>query len=265
MIKIDLSTLRIPQNYILVKPDDDFKYIEIEPDNQFSALKESVKLEIGYDPLSNAKHYSITGKILAVPERLIFNKKQVEKRINGKSNKNLSLSDKIAISELREASLDNDVDMELIVDDKVWFEYLSQVTAITENLVVDVKDHGLCFFIKYDRLYSYQRNNEEMELINGWIWIQKVDAIKKTATGIDLQLSEDHQFKPNLGMIVKASNPVRNYLETYEEGEDLIGFNGGEQVVYDGRFGYEAEYDMHRKLNHKPTFSIKRKHIIAVL
>jgi hypothetical protein len=265
MIKIDLSTLRIPQNIILVKPDDDFKYIELKPQSELSVIKEPVILEIGYDPLSNAKHYSITGKILAVPERLIFNKKQVEKIINGKTNKNITLSDRIAISELREASLDNDVDMELIVEDKVWFEYLSQVTAITENLVVDVKDHGLCFFIRYDRLYSYQRNEEEMELINGWIWIQKVDAVKKTETGIDLELSESNQFKPNLGMIVKASNPVRNYLETYEEGEDLIGFNGGEQVVYDGRFGYEAEYDTHRKLNDKPTFSIKRKHIIAVL
>lgn len=239
MKTISLKTFRIPANYVLVKPDPDFEFVKIKPESEFSALTEEVEIQIGYTSETHARHYGISGTVVVLPEQLIFNPKKRPNKI----------------------SMPFDVEMELQINDKVFFDYLCQINAVTDKLIIDTEEHGLCFLCKYEDLYCYERNGE-VELINGWVWIKRIEKDKEVK-GIELQLSDKNKFLSGQAIVVKAAKPVRKYMEGMSE--DPIEFKGGEHIIYDPRFGHEMEYSMHRLLSEDEVLSIRRKNIYSVV
>ena len=261
MEKISLVDFKIPFNYLLIKPDPDFEFIEVDPKVGFKVNNEPVKIWIGYNTETHARHFGITGKVIAIPDRLVFNGQKVEnyKKQIGSVR---TVSDQIAIADLMSASQEIDVDMEVITGDKVWFSYLCQLNAVTNQLLVDTVEQGMCFLVKYEDLYCYERKGE-VSLVNGWVWIQRVKRETKTAFGIELQVAEKNQFINGRAMIIKSGNPVKAYIDGSRE--DTTGFNGGEQVIYNSKAGHPIEYGMHRKLHDDEVYSIRRKHIYAII
>ncbi len=120
----------------------------------------------------------------------------------------------------------------------------------------------MCFLAKYEELYCYQRNGE-VELINGWVWIQRIERNEETESGLKLQLSASNKYENGHATIVKAGKPVKEYMDS--KSEYPWDFNGGEQVVYASKMGHDLSYSMHRDLYDKEVLSIRRKHIYAVL
>lgn len=239
MKTVSLNTFKIPANYILVKPDPDFEFVRIKPDSEFSAITDEVEIQIAYTSKTHARHYGISGTVVVLPNQLIYNKKKRENKI----------------------SMEFDVDMELQLNDKVWFDYLCQINAVTDKLIVDTEEHGLCFLCKYEDIYCFDRNGE-IELVNGWVWIRRIERDAESA-GLELKFSDKNKFIPGQAIIVKAGKPVKDYLDGINE--EPIDFNGGEQVIYDPRFGHEMEYSMHRSLTESEVMSIRRKHIYAIV
>jgi co-chaperonin GroES (HSP10) len=261
MEKISLKNFSIPSNYVLIKPDPDFEFVEVAPESQFDINGEPVKIWIGYNSETHGRHFGITGKVIAVPEKLVFNKQKIEK-YKKKLGSTRMVSDQIRIANLMESSLEVDVLMELQPGDKVWFSYLCQINAVTNKILIDTEEYGMCFLARYDELYCYERDGE-LELINGWVWIKRIERKTTTSSGIELQLSEKNKFHNGHGEIVKFGKPVMNYMDG--EKEYPWAFSGGEQVVYASKMGHPIEYGMHRKLTDSEVYSIRRKHIYAVL
>jgi len=261
MEKISLKNFRIPANYILIKPDPDFEFVEIETKDSIFGPAKKVQLKVGYTSETHGRHFGITGKILAVPDKLVFNKSRIMKYKDRIGSARL-VSDQIKVAVLMGASQEIDVDMEVKIDDKVWFSYLCQINAVTKELLIDTEEHGMCFLAKYEELYCYQRNGE-IELINGWVWIQRIERNDETESGLKLQLSASNKYENGHATIVKAGKPVNGYMDS--KSEYPWDFNGGEQVVYASKMGHPVEYSMHRDLHDKEVLSIRRKHIYAVL
>lgn len=261
MEKISLANFSIPFNYLLIKPDPDFEFIEVDPKSGFEVNNEPVKIWIGYNTETHARHFGITGKVLAVPDTLVFNKQKIDdyKKQIGSVR---MVSDQIAVAALMGASQEIDVDMEVETGDKVWFSYLCQLNAVLEQLLIDTEEHGMCFLVKYEDLYCFERDKEKT-LVNGWVWIQRAKKEEKTASGIELQLDEKNKYQNGRAMIVKAGKPVKAYMDGTKE--DPIAFHGGEQVVYNSHAGHPIEYSMHRKLHEEEVYSIRRRHIYAIL
>lgn len=261
MRKASIHAIRIPNNYLLIKPDPDFEFIEVDPASGFEINNEPVKIWIGYNSETHARHFGITGEVLVCPDRLVFNRGRIEK-YKKKIGSVRVTSDQIAVAALMGASQEIDVDMEVEPGDKVWFSYLCQLNAVMEKLLIDTEEHGLCFLVRYEDLYCYERDQEKT-LVNGWVWIKRIKRADKTASGIDLNLNETNQYQNGRALIVKAGKAVKGYMDG--KIEDQINFQGGEQVVYNGKMGHPVEYAMHRKLHDDEVYSIRRKHIYAII
>lgn len=259
MKKINLEKFKIPSNYVLIKPEPDFEFIKVEPKNKFSGESGPVEILIAHTTETHARHFSITGTVLVNPEKLIFNKKRIKDFKRGRANDE---SRREGVARLMEASLEIDVDIDTEVGDKVWFSYLCQLNAVIHKLIIDTEEHGICFLIKYEDIYCYQRK-DAVFLINGWVWIKRVERSRKTDTGLELQFSTKNTHEPNWAIIIKSSNPVRDYMDSKPEGS--INFNGGEQVIYNDKMGHPLEYGLHRELTDDEVLSVRRKHIYAVI
>src|SRR5690606_6513641 len=146
------------------------------------------KLLIGHDIEKMARHYSVTGKVLKVPERLAFHGNIIDK-FKEHIGPNRSYAERVMLSEMNDASLSIDVECELEAGDKVWFDYLAQIASWEEMLIVDVEGYGQCFFVRYDQFYCAERNGE-IHLLNGYVWIEKVKKADKTDMGLLLSMNE---------------------------------------------------------------------------
>lgn len=259
MNKISLDSFSISRNYVLIKPDPDFEFIEITTEDSLYGPSKTVELQVGYTSETHGRHFGITGKILAVPDHLIFNKSRIDnykKRI-GSSR---SVSDMIKISCLMEDSNELDTDMELQLGDKVWFSYLCQINAVTDGLIIDIEEHGLCFLARYEELYCFERNGE-IELINGWCWIDRKEEDTVSPSGLQIQFSDKNKYQSGIGFVIKSGKPVRNYIDGSREYP--WAFKHGDEVIYSKKMGHPMEYSLHRKLTDREVYSVRRKHIYA--
>lgn len=260
MRKVSLADFSIPNNYVLIKPDPDFEFIEVP---STSPMAESTKIWIGYDSETIGRHYGITGTVLVVPENLKFNKPRIKKLRDRISNgKNREVSDQIVMANLVNSSLSIDVDMELQPTDKVWFDYMCQINAVVDRLLIDTEEHGMCFLVKYEDIYCLERDGE-LKVINGWVWVQPLEKETTTDSGLEVVLSDTEKYLKNTGVIVNAAAPIKGYLDY--DSEDPVELNPGDEVIYNEKIGFPVEYSVHRKLTDKETYCIRRKDIYAVV
>lgn len=255
MEKISLENFSIARNWVLIKPDPDFEFVELKTPGGI------VEIQVGYTSETHGRHFGITGTVLAVPDELVFNKQRIEKYKKRIGSKRL-ISDEIRVALLMSSSQEIDVDMELELNDKVWFSYLCQINAVTNKYLIDIEGHGMCFLVKYEEIYCYERAGE-VQLINGWVWIQRIERTRKTESGIELQLADTNKYENGHACIIKSGSPVREYMDGRQDYPWR--FNGGEQVVYASRMGHPIEYSMYRKLTEDEVLCVRRKHIYAVL
>lgn len=260
MKKVSISDFSIPSNYVLIKPDPDYEFVEVAAD---SPLAESTKIWIGYDSETVGRHYGITGTVLVVPDSLTFNKSRIKKLKDRISNgKNREDSDQVTMANLIGASLTVDVDMEAQPSDKVWFDYMCQINAVVDKLLVDTIEHGMCFLVKYEDIYCLERDGE-LKVINGWVWVQLLEKETVTDSGIEVVLSDTEKYLKNTGVIVNSAKPVKGYLD-YDT-EDPVELNPGDEILYNEKIGFPVEYSVHRKLTDKETYCIRRKDIYAII
>lgn len=257
MLKIELEKLRIPENLVLIKPDPDFEFVTIHPEDG-----EDVKIWIGYDPETMAQHYGVTGKVLKLPEQLSFRLDALEKAKKGMSTHRTPGEAKL-INDITTSSLDYEVENELQEGDKVWFDYLNQISVFDEKRLVEVEGHGICFFVRYDTLYCYERDNE-IKLLNGWVWIERLKADDITPAGLHLPGSRKETRVPKKARIVKASVPIKRYKDKYHS-EEPVELKEGQEILFDDRFGHPVEYELHRTIHNKEVLCIRRKNMYAIL
>lgn len=261
MEKISLKDFKIAYNYVLIKPDPDFEFIEVKQNSAFLSAIEQPKIWLGYNSETHGRHFGITGKILAVPENFIYNKEEIVK-FKEHVGSLWNYGDQLIISDLMRESNEIDTEIEVEIGDKVWFSYLCQLNGVVKELLIDTVEHGMCFLARYEELYCRERAGE-LELVNGWVWIERLERENVAESGFELHLSNKHRYQNGRARVIKTARPLRGFIDGGSDTD--IDVKEGDEVIYNSKMGHSAEYHLHRKLTNNEVLSIRRKHIYAKL
>lgn len=163
---IDHKKIRLPYNYVLVKPDEEMeKYHYNGKETSLYVGKshmtyvdpnDSVDFEQQETVITQANHWAITGEVLVAPDRLAYYGERVEKI---RSKADLDDYDIIEMNKLSQASLKYDVPQEIKAGDRVLFDANIHISTM-ENLMQLETDIGVLYLIKYDQLRGIIREDE---------------------------------------------------------------------------------------------------------
>lgn len=302
---IDPTKLRIPSNYILVKPDKAFETYQFAG-RETGILVANTKLDMSGKVVSTEQeHISISGTVYAVPEQLVYNAKAIwNLQDNNDFRRGAFVRSKWVqqdIDQLRNESVQFDVPMEVNIGDKVYFEYLAHILSQQSGMYVDTKE-GIMMLIKYDMLIFALRNDEQI-MLNGFLIIEN-DIIKKDTVNVTFEgnidaNSDSWQVQGEIresglilvggreekkyrsyaqAKVIQSAQPVKSYLDF--RGKDDTGIfklteNGfenmdrelqiGDTLLYDPRFAKEIEFGLHRVFSEKKLIRIQRKDVYAVI
>lgn len=251
--------MKIPMNLVLVKPDKD--YTEITTESGFT-------LELGKDDGKTAtsaweaRHWSVTGTIIQLPETLFFYGDEM-KKLKDENGGNIPKERLNEFQTLRNASLDEcPIIPELQLGDRVWFHYMIHMEATQTGLTYNHPEHGECFFMKYDSIFAVNRNNETFP-VNGWIWIKPETYKQEEVDGLIFRHDLQDKEKPNLATIVKVSSPIK-YLHDHYYDDPTIELKEGDKIIYNSSLKLPLEYSLHQTKELRGLEKIRRHHIYLI-
>lgn len=277
-MNIDISKIKIPANYVLVKVDHDHETYHN------SQTGENTGIDVAPWGINQATHLAVTGTVVTIPEKLNYRGKKINEL---KANKDRSPDDQKEVSRLRNASVAYDVDIELKVGWKVMFEYLTKINCFKEGRAIENAD-GKFILIPYDQLILIFKPTTDFDNVgvgdvyplNGFLLIKPLEyATEKDAAGIKGMKTEMDIFIPqqqdakyvrqdNLwyANILAAGCYVRDYIDFPGAGSDgRLQGKPGEKICYNGKMQRKLEQDHHRVIFKKHTlYRIHRKDIYAV-
>lgn len=252
----NLSKLRIKRNYLLVKPDMDHEKVNLKN----SEGQKFGELYIESTNETEARHYAITGTVLAIPEQLTYRGRSVDE-LRKRTGSNFTTDEIKELQELVKESMEIDVEQELRVGDKVWFEYIAQLNGETQKLKVEIEGHGTCLLMRYDKIFLYERDLKIFP-INGWIFIKDLEGNRDLGNG--LMLPDTIDVTPRgVGEVVRVSSPVRHYMEA-RHNCGRVDAKPGMKVRYRPNAWSPAEYSLHETLGLEGLKKIQQKDIIAI-
>jgi hypothetical protein len=278
-VKVD-SSFQILQNYVLIQPDEDHQTMVTKGGLELHVAKYAIENGVeNKDKQSDfmAKHFAITGKIVAIPQRMVYHGYRIKEiRDSAGGARQLSYSELQELQRLTQQSLEMDTTCEVVPGDKVWFHYMENINVFQEARVVDTEEYGICYLIKYDSLFCYERNIEwtangqkfdrlEQFPINGWVWIQQLRyQTEEVMTGFGIYLSsKEGQPKPKQAIIIKASAPIKDYLDSDQSDGDLD-LPAGSHIYYNDKFGTPLEHEYHLTQGLPDVLKIRRRHVMGV-
>jgi len=242
------SDIEIRNNYVLIKPDKDYE-----------TLKNG--LFIGSTAETEARHYGITGQVLVIPDKLIFRGEEA-KALRSATGGHFGDNDLKSLHEIVNGSLEFKTECELIPGDKVWFDYLAHINAVTEQKTVMTKDHGECILVEYTRIFIRERAGERIP-INGWIWIKTIEGTRDLGNGIEVPETVDVTIK-NEAIVVKVGKHIEEYLSALESDRGLENLQPGMRIMFNQGVMTPLEYTLHETEGMEKLYKIKRKDIYAV-
>lgn len=275
-MSIDLNKITIPNNYCLIKLDDDH--------NTYHSMEKGTDTGISVAPfgVNQASHLALTGIVTALPQRLLYHGYDLAML---KKDKMRSVSDQARIAELRRESMAYDVPMELEIGYRVYFEYVTRLSAIKEGRVIEQDDEKY-IMIPYDQLvmaFKPGTNFDDVQvsdvyMLNGFLLIKLLEyAREKDATGVIGHKTESDLFLPiqndakyvhrdNLwyANVLAAGCMVKSYADFPERGNDGgKDIKPGDKISFDGRQKKRLEVEHHRVIFKKhELYRIHRKDVI---
>jgi len=175
---IDHKTIRLPHNYVLVKPNNDLKKYHL--DGKETSIFVGVSAMVDNDPedsldfsqketmVTHADHWSITGEVIQVPEKLVFYGDEI-KRVSSRSQ--LYDSDVLQIQKLASSSLQYESPMELEIGNTVVFDAAVHVDCNEMGKVIET-DIGDLYLIRYDRLIGVVMSDDYVYPLNGLVFFK---------------------------------------------------------------------------------------------
>lgn len=215
-------------NNVLIKFDEEPEEIEV------SGV--SLKIDTSFNKM---QHQVTTGTVMALPQRLYFDRTNVVK------------------------SVEYDVDMELQVGDRVIMSYLSYGEAI-KNASIDG-----CHYVRYDEIHVILRGDQVIP-INGLVLIEPINMtesneVKEVSKFLILPDYVKIQKSETRGIVRYKGKPVKRYLldrfDTIYESEDDV--QVGDYVYFSPNYAVPLQYDMHKSLP-ITLYRMRRKDIQGV-
>lgn len=253
---IDLTTLVIPANYVLIKPDMNFDTYQIKG--------KETGIHVAPWGINQASHISVTGTVYKLPQRLVYRGKLV-KQLRGDLREQSEENKLLPI--LRSQSVSYDVPMELNLGQKVYYEYTTRLSAMADGRLIDTAE-GEMMFVPYDILVLAFKPGTDManvqpqnvQMLNGFMLIKPLEyALEKDLSGVRGVRTEMDLFRPvteeekyvrfnNIGFanVIVSGCKVRDYIDFDRAREDdmLIG-RTGQRVAYDNRMQKRLEVEHH--------------------
>lgn len=290
---INPTSVHIPSNYVLVKPDDRFDTFQFAG-RETGILVSNYKIDqSGERHSTEMEHVTVTGIVFAVCESLDYRAREIWHIQDNASMRRGALvrvpeAQKL-IDEHRRYSVQFDVDIEVEVGDRVFFDYFAHMAAAAEGLWVDT-EQGKMMLIKYDLLILAECFGEIIPL-NGNVIIENEAVVKQEVehgiTGIVrdsgivlVGTKEEKRARAQAeAVVIYKSGICKSYLDNRGK-DDPTGFfhasNGqfewvdsdvepGTKVLYDPRYAKELEFGLHRVFSERKLLRIQRKDIYIVL
>ena len=205
--------------------------------------------------VNEARHYSIRGRVVAVPEVLCYNGHAVQsmkKRSYGGSY----WARKISL--ISERSLEYDADMELQVGDEAIFHYINHNIANDEGMWLNWNGEKV-YLLKYDLLYARIRDSV-LHPLNGWIMVDPIEVSPVTEKGF--ANTGQSQYVKGRGIVRHVGNKIGGYLY-YPGHVDSLDISVGDTVYFSNACSTSFEWKGHA-MNEHPMYRMHRKDILAL-
>lgn len=274
---IDHTKIKIPSNYVLIKPDDNLDKFHINgTESSLYVGLSSMKYSDPEDSLdftnqetmdTQADHWAITGKVIGVPDKLNYFGEEINKLRLTPGLDELELK---KMSNLNDYSLKYDVPMEVSVDDVVLFEAHVHIKVSESKSFINT-DIGLLYLVRYDLLRGIVRDKTVYPL-NGIVffkWLQDghIDykSLKLEMPKMDIW---DANFKATLiGEIVNIGATPKSELFGYQKiDHDSDEIKIGDRFIFKSISANNVENQGHFHLfGGEEILMIRRSEMLAII
>lgn len=281
-MNIDPNKITIPFNRVLIKLDGDFETYHNTENGADTGLY------VAPWGINAASHLAVTGTVVKLPERLIYNGYEVHKM---KGDKEMTDVKQKQLADLRRESMTYDVPIEITPGLRVYFEYRTRLDAYKEGRWFENED-GNYILVPYDLLVmAFQPRTDFNDVkvtdvypLNGFVLVKPLEyATETNADGIKGVKTENDLFLPAqpeakyvkqgnawYGTILAVGCGVKSYLDypgrSDGEARDTPLVRPGNKIIFDGRLKKRLEVEHHRVIFKKHTlYRIHRKDISAFL
>ncbi|AIM37396.1 hypothetical protein KO02_12360 [Sphingobacterium sp. ML3W] len=236
------TTIQLKNNYVLIKPQGSYDKVTVG----------GIDLKVGYNHETRGRHVSIIGKVIKLPESLIFLGNLLKETSNQDERKSIVAS-----------SLQWDTQNVLRVGDDVLYDYMLNNTCETEARVVEIEGIGDCYLISYDSIFGYSRDGDKYVPINGYVFFKRDEAKGRVAKG-DLEIIyKTGDYHEDYGTVIAADEPVSAYLFTNYNDHGLK-LHESDRILVKKGHGFRIAYDIHASEELKEIEVVRRPNIIAV-
>lgn len=280
MSKVNTKTIRILKNMVLIKPDPHYETYHLKG-NDTGLIVSNFEYENGKKMSIKERHYSVTGTVYAVPDKIVCNTKKVvdiSKKVPFKTiNEEVVISDRSLMAQkdnLIKDSLQYGTTVELKVGDRVRYSYTAHQKSVDNNMEAETEE-GQMFFIPYDKVFCVV--NEDLfptKMVNGYVavkstvnkQIQDVDGVSGLSSDSGLFIVKNNKdIKNRKGMKVScilSGTPLESYFAMPEYGPDSHDeINPGDELIIDPRGKQRLEPYLHQHIE-EDVFLIHRRQII---
>lgn len=244
--KISLEAFKLRSNHLLVLTDPNYDVHVLQGPNGTK-----IELKLIYTGETAVNAFSISGRVVGLPsEWYYFDKSAGDAMSQREFASNIKASSGVLC------------ERDVVVRDKVYYNYNVQLNCEEEDRLLDVEGIGICMLIAVDSLFGVER---EAQLVptNGWVFIRRDKPNEMSPSGL-LYIPETAQdaYEKNAATVIAASVPAAAYLD----GGCMSGeaFAPGDRVLIDRRFGHPIAYETHAG-ELKNIEVVQDKHILAHL
>lgn len=274
-MKVKAADIVIPHNFVLVQPDAEFETFQHKGKTSFATGR--VDLE------HVASHYSIRGKVYAVPERLLFNLASMRKNMivppTGLSGEEIAFYFRSNLAEIhyqKRSSVLFDTDMDLNVGDIVFFNYQEHYNCYMEGRWVET-EIGDMMLMCYDNLICSHADIKKAEplMLNGHILVEPISIESVFGTNVykkaGIYISNRKQDievvkrKINLGYVRYFGKPCKAYIDMPDNKDGDHMFQEGDIIAYNPKVTPSLEYGLHKShFGGKDLVKMKRRDVFCI-
>ena len=242
---------RALKNVVLVKPDEDH-------------VKDSQTGMYVADHFDPARHWSVSGTVLQVPDTLVYlgNKLKALKSLGKLTGAYLHYAQRH-----RMMSMDFDTDIEIKVGDKVYFNYSNHIAGAEEKKEFNSPTGEKLILMPYDSLYMAVRGDKKIPL-NGYIYVEPLrysredlQNLRKTAHGWR-KPPQKGDIRKGWGRVHMIGSSNKGYLD-YPADKDQTQIKQGDIVLFRKTLSFDMEWSYHRTLFQQTMYRMQRKDILA--
>lgn len=273
---INYTKIKIPRNYVLILPDTAFENFHLYGKESISAGK--VDLE------NTAAHYSIKGKVFAVPDELVFNLDRIRTNripeaptLDFEQTMFYFKSSQVETEGYKQGSVLFDVSMDVRVGDIAYFNYQEHYNCYDHGRYVET-ELGDMFLIKYDQLTCCHPEGrpDEITMLNGMMFVEPIDTagtfgdniIKRAGFDVATKEGQETDFKKKLtiGRVRLSGRHCRAYIDQPDNVEGPYDFAPGQIVMYNPKVAPTLEFSLHKTMfEGKNLVKLRRRNIFAIL